>query len=319
MDAQSVFTLNDTERHELSALADLLAGTEPGKIDEESWMSAGRDRSASIPARLAARVRQFRHDSGVDGALLIRNLPVAEGLPPTPAVLGSVEREATNPASVITLVSLQLGEIIAFRNEKSGALVQNVVPVPGQEAAQNNAGSKRLGMHVENTFHPNRPDYVALFCLRADHDREAELQITSVRRAVELVSDVDRKVLQQPRFVTAPPSSFPSLGGEPEPHALLVGDVDDPDVRADFISTVPLDEEAAAAKDRLEQAFAEVVESLKLEPGDLAIVDNRLALHGRSFFKPRYDGQDRWLHRTFIQLDGRRSRAVRQGNGSVLD
>jgi L-asparagine oxygenase len=320
MDTQSTFSLTDTERSELGTVADKLAATSPSLIDEFEWISAGRELSCGIPTRLAARVRQFRHDSGIDGTLLIRNLPVHEDdLPPTPTVLGSVEREASNSSAVIALLSLQLGEIIAYRNEKSGALVQNVVPVPGQEEAQNNAGSKQLGMHIENTFHPNRPDYVALFCLRSDHDREAGLQVTSIRRAIEIVSDVDRKVLLERRFVTAPPSSFPALSGDPEPHPLLIGDVDDPNVRADFISTVPLDDEATRAKNRLEEAFSAVVTTIRLEPGDLAIVDNRLALHGRTYFRPRYDGKDRWLHRTFIQLDHRRSRAVRQGNGNVLD
>jgi L-asparagine oxygenase len=35
-------------------------------------------------------------------------------------------------------------------------------------------------------------------------------------------------------------------------------------------------------------------------------------------FTPRYDGADRWLHRVFVHLDGRRSRPHRPGNGSVL-
>ncbi|WP_330297606.1 TauD/TfdA family dioxygenase [Streptomyces sp. NBC_00503] len=319
MDAQSVFVLTDEERAQLGEVADQLAAALPAEIDHPDWMSRGRDLSATIPSRLAARIRQFRHDPGPDGSILIRNLPVREAeLPDTPQALGSVEKTPGHSSSVIALTTLQLGEIIAYRNEKSGALVQNVVPVPGQEAEQNNAGSKRLGMHVENTFHDNRPDFVALFCLRGDHDRVAELQMTSVRQALGLLSDADRKVLSEPRYVTPPPSSFPTQSAS-EPHALLIGAADDPNVRADFISTEALDEEAARAKDALEEAFAEVVRGIKLEPGDLAIVNNHLVLHGRSHFTPRYDGKDRWLHRTFVQLDHRRSRAVRQGNGNVLD
>ncbi|MCC3768872.1 TauD/TfdA family dioxygenase [Streptomyces sp. UNOC14_S4] len=319
MDSQSIFVLTDEERARVGEVADLLAAAQPAEIDHPDWMSAGRDLSVTLPARLAARIRQYRHDPGPDGSLLIRNLPVREAeLPDTPQVLGSVEKVPGHSSSVITLTTLQLGEIIAYRNEKSGALVQNVVPVPGQEAEQNNAGSKRLGMHVENTFHDNRPDYVALFCVRADHDRVAELQVTSVRRALALLSETDRAVLAEPRYVTPPPSSFPTRTAS-EPHALLIGAEDDPNVRADFISTEPLDEEAGRAKDALEEAFAKVVQGIKLVPGDLAIVNNHLVLHGRSHFTPRYDGKDRWLHRTFVQLDHRRSRAVRQGNGNVLD
>ncbi|MER0242517.1 TauD/TfdA family dioxygenase [Streptomyces sp. HSW2009] len=319
MDSQSVFVLTDDERAQLSEVADELAAAQPAEIDHPEWMGRGRDLSAAIPVRLAARLRQFRHDAGPDGSILIRNLPVREAeLPDTPQVLGSVERTPAHSSSVIALTTLQLGEIIAYRNEKSGALVQNVVPVPGQEAEQNNAGSQRLGMHAENTFHDNRPDYVALFCMRADHDRVAELQVTCVRQAVALLTDADRAILTQPRYVTPPPSSFPTQTAS-EPHALLIGADDDPNVRVDFISTEALDAEAGRAKDALEDAFDKVVQGIKLEPGDLAIVNNHLVLHGRSHFTPRYDGKDRWLHRTFVQLDHRRSRAVRQSNGNVLD
>jgi L-asparagine oxygenase len=55
-----------------------------------------------------------------------------------------------------------------------------------------------------------------------------------------------------------------------------------------------------------------------LEPGDMVFVDNRLVVHGRIAFWPRYDGTDRWLHRIFVHLDNRRSRSRRVGNGAVL-
>ncbi len=44
-----------------------------------------------------------------------------------------------------------------------------------------------------------------------------------------------------------------------------------------------------------------------LEPGDMLIVDNRKAVHGRTGFTPRYDGEDRWLRRCFTVSDIRAS------------
>lgn len=57
---------------------------------------------------------------------------------------------------------------------------------------------------------------------------------------------------------------------------------------------------------------------LVLRPGELAFVDNRVAVHGRTSFRPRHDGRDRWLHRTFVHLDNRRSAGHRPGGGAVL-
>jgi L-asparagine oxygenase len=38
-----------------------------------------------------------------------------------------------------------------------------------------------------------------------------------------------------------------------------------------------------------------------LETGDVLIIYNRIALHGRSKFSPRYDGTDRFLIRAFAR------------------
>ncbi|WP_369228235.1 transposase [Streptomyces sp. R39] len=56
-----------------------------------------------------------------------------------------------------------------------------------------------------------------------------------------------------------------------------------------------------------------------LQPGEPAFVDNRLSVHGRTTFEARYDGRDRWLHRTFVHLDNRRNRRHRGEDGFVLD
>ncbi len=312
-------TLTAPERRELRALAEQLADTAPRLLDDPEWVASARAMAPRLPERLRATLREYRHDPGPQGALLIRDLPFeAAEIPPTPSVAESVERFATVPAAIQVLISLQLGEIGAYRSEKGGALVQNVVPVPGQETFQGNAGSTLLEMHVENAFHESRPDYVGLMCLRNDHADEAKLRISCIRRALCLIDDKTDRLLHEPRFVTDPPPSFGGRDDAPPPHAILTGDRADPNVQVDFTSTHPLDDEAADAMERLQHAFAEVGEEVLLQQGDLALVDNRLALHGRTSFVPRYDGRDRWLHRTFVHLDARRTRARRPGGGNVL-
>ncbi|MBN6039689.1 TauD/TfdA family dioxygenase [Amycolatopsis sp. 195334CR] len=310
--------LSEADRSAVRGLAVELADP-AGRIDDPGWVDQAREAASRLPSALGAAVRRFRRDAGREGVLLLRGLPVDEpALPPTPTVAGSVQHEPTVPAAALVLTSMQLGEVVAFRQEKGGALVQNVVPVPGKEDFQGNAGSVRLKMHTENAFHRNSPDYVILMCLRNDHDNVAGLLTSSVRCAVELLSESTREVLGQPRFVTSAPGSFE--GAEtPLPRPVLDGDPADPDIRVDFASTDPLDVTAASALDQLRQAFDDVRRTFVLTPGDLAIVDNRIAVHGRTSFRPRYDGQDRWLQRTYVQLDARRSRPSRPENGNVLN
>lgn len=311
--------LTDSERAEVRTIAIQLAHTSPRLVDSDEWVDAARRLSARLPLPLRETLRAFRRDPGPAGALLIRNLPsFGTTLPRTPTVLNSVQRSATNPASILALVTTQLGELSAFRAEKFGALIQDVVPVPGNEEFQGNAGSITLTMHVENAFHPARPDYVALLCLRNDHDNVAGLRTASIREAAALLPETTLRVLNDCRFVTEPPASFGGAGGTTTPHAILEGCVEDPNIRVDFTSTFPLDGEAQSAMAELGEALRHVRRTVILEPGHLAIVDNRVTLHGRTAFTPRYDGRDRWLQRAFVHLDARRTRPLRPGNANVL-
>lgn len=311
--------LTDEEREEIEWLAVRLSAIGSGRVDDLAWLAEARRLSCRVPLRVRETIRQYRHDPGPDGLLVLSNLPVdASALPRTPTISGSVERAATVPSCISALLSLQLGEMIAFSAEKSGALVQNVVPVPGFEASQSNAGSVNLTMHTENAFHANRPDFVSLLCLRADHTESAGTTVSPIRRALPLIPPGVREVLAEPRYVTEPPPSFQS-GGSAEPHPLLSTDAEDPNIRVDFAATSALDGAANHAMERLREAIEQATTSLVLRSGDIVFIDNRVTLHGRTYFEPRYDGQDRWLHRTFVHLDNRRSRIDRPGNGAVLN
>ncbi|MFD6433356.1 TauD/TfdA family dioxygenase [Streptomyces venezuelae] len=303
-------------RREVKRLAELLTETAPGLLDDPRWLAVARDVSCVLPATLRTALRSFSADSGQAGMLQIHGLPIGP-LPPTPTQRESVERRATVPASALVLCAMALGEVVGFEGEKGGALVQNVVPVPGAERSQSNAGSVNLEMHTENAFHPHRPDFVALFCLRQDPDGEAGLRIASLRRAIGLLSTEQREILAEPRFRTDPPPSF-NGSGSTVAHGAVSGAFEDPDVQVDFHATTPLDASAGRAMAALREALEAVVDTVYFAPGDLAIVDNRVALHGRTTFTPRYDGQDRWLHRAFIHTDARRSRARRNGGGHVV-
>ncbi|MFD5014721.1 TauD/TfdA family dioxygenase [Streptomyces chartreusis] len=310
--------LTGAERAAVGELAEQLNRVAPGLVDAHAWVAEARRLSCRLPLRLLERIRQYRSDPGPDGMLCLAGLPVEDGLlPETPAVPDSVERDATVPSAVAMLIGQQLGEVIAYRDEKYGALVQNVVPVPSLAASQSNGGSVPLEFHIENAFHPHRPHYVGLLCLRSDHEGTAGTQICSVRRVLGLIDEADRKILEAPRFVTEAPPSFRSAE-RTEAHPVLVGSPEDPDIRVDFNATVALDEEAAGALVRLRETMTDASESVVLRPGELVFVDNRLVLHGRTNFVPRYDGRDRWLHRIFVHLDNRLTRAHRAGNGPVL-
>jgi len=316
----TTFSLQEDEVHQIDHLARELCSAADGTIDDPRWLAAARHAWHEAPVRLRRAVREFRRDPGPGGVLLLRGLPVdAANLPDTPTENDSVERRAAVPAAVAMLVTHGLGDPVAFRPEKTGALVQNVVPVPGKEEMQGNSGSVRLTFHTENAFHPHRPDFVLLMCLRPDHERIAELGTACARQVVPKLSEPARAALSAPEFVTTAPLSFGLAGASAEPHAVLPGDPEDPGLRVDEASTEPLTERGAEALRELSEMFDSCRDPVLLRTGDLAVVDNRVTVHGRSAFTPRYDGRDRWLHRTFALTDLRRSRDHRVHDGHVLD
>jgi L-asparagine oxygenase len=288
------------------------------RVDDPEWVARARHAWEDAPAGVRRLIRRFRRHSGPDGSLVLRGLPVgAPDLPATPMVKGSVQRVPSLPVATLLLFAAGLGDPAAFAAEKSGALVQDVIPVPGQEEVQGNVGSVELTFHTENAFHPHHPDYVMLLCLRPDHEGVAELRTSCVRRLLPLLTPGTREALARPEYVTEAPPSF-GLSGEGTVHAVLTGAPEDPDLCFDEAATRGLTGEGRAALAELSEVTHRTFTGVLLSPGDLAIVDNRVTLHGRSAFTPRYDGQDRWLQRTFAFSDLRRSRSHRPGDGTVL-
>ncbi|MFE7314362.1 TauD/TfdA family dioxygenase [Streptomyces sp. NPDC057555] len=317
--ATAQVALDGPASNTVAGLAGQLVHRPAAAVDDPAWITAARDARHDLPRQLRTPLARFRRHSGPQGALLLRGLPVGDqtALPPTPTVPDSVQREPSVSAAVLLMIAGALGDPAAYRAEKGGALVQNVVPVPGSEDVQGNSGSVLLTFHNENAFHPHRPDFVMLLCLRADHEGRAGLRTACIRAALPLLDPPVRERLASPEYVTCPP---PSFGPQQDSvvHPVLSGDPVDPDVRVDFAATTATTRRAAQAMEELRSAFETVQRTVPLRPGELAIVDNRVTVHGRTAFRPRYDGSDRWLQRTFVLCDLRRSRDHRPDDGHVL-
>lgn len=278
-------------------------------------------RSGYIPERLVSRLIHFRKNSNENGMLLIRNLPIDHHLPPTPDD-GGISREKTSYLSEYVLLAqmLHLGEPLGYADEKNGALIQNICPVRGKEDAQENCGSTYLEFHTEDAFHPHRPDFIGLLCLKPDHDHIAATAAASIRRALSIVPSKVQEILRQPLYRIRLSSSFTGDATQTVfSHCLpvLSGDVLEPDLSVDFYGMEALTHSGHVALKTLEKALLKVAVEHRLVTGDLMIVDNRVAAHARTAFQPRHDGQDRWLQRLFVVHDFRRSRASRPRDSHI--
>ena len=241
------------------------------------------------------------------GITIYRNQRIGE-IPPTPAT--SIIDDSVTPDSVKVLREYGsiLGHPVSYVQEQNGRLIQNLVPVHKTEYQQISTSSKvELEMHTESSFHPFRPSYVLLLCLRGD-----EAAATTYADDFDIVPKLSNEaisILQKKWFTTQIDQSFRS-DGQPDVHihtSILEKTNTDWMVwkityDSWFMKAVGdgSDESRSQAERALQEMRDAVNSSTKevvLKTGDLLVINNDCTVHGRKPFQPRYDGTDRWVQR----------------------
>lgn len=264
-----------------------------------------------LPAEVRGPIRDMRHLETA-AALVVRDSPLTGVDPgPTPDHWRNRRSDATAPHDFwLALVSAQLGDAVCWSSLQDGRLLADVLPIPGEERQQTGHGSKaELEFHVEDAFHDDRCDGLALLCLR-----NPESVPTTIASAAGInLSTLDLDVLFEPRFLIRPDPEH--LRGATTDVAVsarpvLFGSRQSPYLRVDPAYTEPLPGDGAAreAFDALCRQLDAATVDVALAPGDILLVDNYRAVHGRRPFDARYDGNDRWLRKMTVVRDLRQSR-----------
>ncbi len=287
----------------------------PAPVDElgEALVHAAAQGSRDLPVTVDDALLRFAVTPPRSGALLIRNAPIGD-LPPTPPTPETpVAKDFSTELTLLT-VARCLGQPVGYVPEHGGRIVQNIVPTQTDANSQTSTSSRSsLMFHTETAFHPYRPRYLLLLCLRGD--ASAHTTLASVHDIMDRLPDALLEVMFEPRFRTAVDASF--LAGRRNElgaaRPLVTGTRSEPTFVFDADLTVGIDTIADDVLAAVRSAIADVETSVVLEPGDLLVVDNNVAVHGRSPFSARFDGTDRWLQRSFVVADLAPSAADRNG------
>lgn len=321
------YDLSDAEVARIREETARLAASFPDPADP-----AGYDRNPFADAGLPPGLRTFLEDfrrTEPAAALLVHGFPVDDGaIGPTPSHWDRLDDPAATQEQELFLAmcATALGQPFTWSTLQLGRMIQNILPIRGDEERQSGHGSATLlEFHTEDGFHPGRCDYLLLFGIRND-DRVPTI-LASVRDVKLSAEDID--LLMTPLFHILPDDEHirqlalrypdhPALArmtqmqSAPEAVPVLFGDRERPYLRIDlpFMRCAAGRADAERALHALMAELERVQLSLVVEQGSLLIVDNYLAVHGRKPFPARYDGRDRWLKRMIVSRDLRKAAPV---------
>jgi L-asparagine oxygenase len=257
--------------------------------------------------------------------LLIKNVASKHNqtLPKTPDNNNSKIGETTLLACIQSMFIHLIGEMIAYEAEGYGRLFQDVVPVKKMENEQTSVGSNtELEIHTEQAFSKLRPDILSLACIRGDN--QAQTYILPVQYILEDMDEKEREILKQPLWKTGVDLSFKLNNNEfiegdiRGPLPIISGNIDDPKLTFDQDLMFGTNEESEKLIQKIIETYYKKRIQHNLQTGEIILIDNMRAVHGRSPFYPKYDGNDRFLIRCFGVYNYEYSSYARKDGGRMV-
>jgi L-asparagine oxygenase len=230
---------------------------------------------------------------------LYKNVPTGD-IPDTPSTntynIGSHTVMAKHQAEIVK----RYGTIVKYV-EECDSFFQDIVPMKTSSYLQTSTGSEKpLEIHTEQAFSEDRPNFLSLACLKGDSN--AITYILTLDTILKHLTEDEINYLKLPLWMCKVDLSFLMRGTKNSlkgPMAILQENgtklVFDQDLMSGIVPKA----------DKMITKIVEIYDKYKtgitLETGDVIVINNRIAVHGRSKFTPRYDGTDRFLIRCFAK------------------
>lgn len=278
--------------------------------------------SVQIPKRIQTELLNFKNNNFAPG-ILIKGITLEESeLPITPSTNNEKVGEKTILSKIQALLLSVIAEMVAYEAEGYGRLFQDIVPVESCKGTQTSLGSTELEIHTEQAFSKLKPDILSLACLKGDLN--AFTYILPIESIVDTVSFQDYCLLRKPLWNTGVDLSFKLNGVEfiegdiRGPLSIINGSVMSPELIFDQDLMTGITEESEDMIQRIVDIYYKERFSYNLVSGDIFFINNNKAVHGRSSYSPKYDGNDRFLIRCFGTYDYKKSEYARPNNSRTI-
>jgi L-asparagine oxygenase len=279
---------------------------------------------AALDYQNLKEVLDFKRHGGPGGRILLSGGAVDPDLIPTTESTEEIETAKGTYYSEFTLVMLGklLGEPFSYSQERNGALIHNVRPAKHNETnISSDSSAIILDLHNENIYHPVQPDYLMLSGLRRDPGGLAKTLVIGADEVISLLGAEDVVRLRQFQFRTSVDFNFGNNAAERGTGPLirvLFGNAGSSMIAYDDEYIAGTNPHAQRALDRLRAVLHENMYEFDLGPGEILLLDNLKTVHGRTAFKARYDGTDRWLQRLLVTRDLRRAETLLGQTGRTV-
>lgn len=244
-------------------------------------------------------------------------------LPDTPTdfcPVPDVEGTAIARVTAIACLAAINSATVSYGSENEGELFVNLVVFPPGRGKFTDKSADKMSGHTDGVAFPLRgqrdptnsriapsPDFVCLSALR--NPKQVPTTVMPLDHLMDQLSQEHINELQKPQYIIGSQLTFRDgivkiLGEElaVDDAQLLFPVNENWWIRFSHSATQPAETDqqpAQEAMDALKHACAKSVIELPLQPGDIALVNNRIALHGRSEPGREFGGQTRWLLRTY--------------------
>lgn len=254
-------------------------------------------------------------------AVHLRTVFDASHLPDTPVAFAPVPSCLGTAIAMVTTVAAfaALGSAtVSYGSENDGHLFVNLVVIPGTGDIPKKS-TKSMSGHTDGVSFPIRgkndpddpkiapsPDFVGLCCLR--NPNNVPTNVMPLETVLSGMSENLVEELRKPQYWVTSQRTFESgmhdiLGDELVlDEASLLFSVENTNwIRFSHSSTgaIEADSPAQEAIQEFQSACVECAQGIALHPGDIVLVNNRIALHGRSYVGSEYGSQSRWLLRAY--------------------
>jgi len=322
MDNSHVIELDQNEINILISLANNI--TVSPSIEPSLFCKQVKQLSLLIPKRIREILTDFALNGSPSGFLLVKNIPLNDfHLPVTPSNNNRRIGETTILSKIQSILINVMGEMISYEAEGYGQLFQDIVPIKHMAKDQTSVSSStELEIHTEQAFSNLKPDILSLSCLKGDEN--AFTYILPVNTIIENLNNNEIELLYQPLWKTEVDLSFKLNGNEfidgdvRGPLSILNGSHNDPTLIFDQDLMTGITEESNNMIQKIVDIYYTHRISHNLKSGEIIFIDNNRAVHGRSSFSPKYDGNDRFLIRCFATFELEKSSYARSNNNRMI-